>query len=184
MMGNVSAPYTDHGGFSWNDDHFCSGGNSFSVTGHAIQSTEDPQLFASGRRGVFHCNFPVPPGTYEVHLLFAETSGLQEASRNVAFSIIGGPPANLDVVDDAGGNDIAITKIITDVVPEGDGTIHLDSTTSGSSWDTLPIVIPMAMFGCQTSSSLADALVVSEVIYPKSPMVVFTNGIDLDTSVT
>ena len=130
MMGNVSAPYTDHGGFSWGDDHFCSGGNSFSVTGHAIQSTEDPQLFASGRRGVFHCNFPVPPGTYEVHLLFAETSGLQEASRNVAFSINGGPPANLDVVDDAGGDDIATTKIITDVVPEGDGMIHLDSTTS------------------------------------------------------
>jgi hypothetical protein len=130
MMGNVSAPYTDHGGFSWGDDHFCSGGNSFSVTGHAIQSTEDPQLFASGRRGVFHCNFPVPPGTYEVHLLFAETSGLQEASRNVAFSINGGPPANLDVVDDAGGDDVATTKIITDVVPEGDGMIHLDSTTS------------------------------------------------------
>jgi hypothetical protein len=130
IMGDVSAPYTDHGGFSWNDDHFCSGGNSFSVTGHAIQGTEDPQLFANGRRGVFHCNFPVPPGTYEVHLLFAETSGLQEASRNVAFSINGGPPANLDVVDDAGGDDIATTKIITDVVPEGDGMIHLDSTTS------------------------------------------------------
>jgi hypothetical protein len=130
MMGNASAPYIDRGGFSWGDDHFCSGGNSFSATGHAIQGTEDPQLFASGRRGVFHCNFPVPPGTYEVHLLFAETSGLQEASRNVAFTINGGPPTNLDVVDDAGGDDIATTKIITDVAPAGDGMIHLDSTTS------------------------------------------------------
>src|SRR4029077_9877169 len=73
IMGNTSAPYIDRGGFSWGDDHFCSGGNSFSVTGHAIQGTEDPQLFASGRRGVFHCNFPVPSGIYEVHLLFAET---------------------------------------------------------------------------------------------------------------
>jgi Malectin domain len=130
MMGNTSAPYIDRGGFSWGDDHFCSGGNSFSVTGHAIQGTEDPQLFTSGRRGVFHCNFAVPPGTYEVHLLFAETSGLQEASRNVAFSINGEPPANLDVVDDSGGDDIATTKIITDVAPESDGMIHLDSTTS------------------------------------------------------
>ena len=130
MMGNTSAPYIDRGGFSWGDDHFCSGGNSFSVTGHAIQGTEDPQLFASGRRGVFHCNFPVPPGTYEVHLLFAETAGLQEASRNVGFSINGGPPTNLDVVDDASGVDIATTKVFTDVTPASDGTIHLDFNTA------------------------------------------------------
>jgi len=62
--------------------------------------------------------------------------------------------------------------------------LHIACFPSGSSWDTLPIVIPMAMFGCRTSTSLADALVVSGVIYPKLPMVVFTNGIDLDTSVT
>lgn len=130
MVGNVAAPYVDRGGFTWDSDHFCSGGSSFSVTGHAIQGTEDPQLFSSGRRGVFHCNYPVPPGTYEVHLLFAETSGLQEASRNVAFSINGGPPSNLDVVDDAGGDDIATTKVITDVAPASDGTIHVDFATS------------------------------------------------------
>jgi len=126
MVGNASAPYIDRGGSTWDSDHFCSGGSSFSVAGHAIQGTEDPQLFSSGRRGVFHCSFPVPPGTYEVHLLFAETSGLQEASRNVTFSINGGPPANLDVVDDAGGDDIATTKVITDVTPTSDGTIHVD----------------------------------------------------------
>ena len=130
MVGNVSAPYIDHGGATWDNDHFCSGGSAFSVTGHAVQGTEDPQLFSSGRHGVFHCNYPVPPGTYEVHLLFAETAGLQEASRNVAFSINGGPLNNLDVVDDAGGNDMATTKIITDVAPESDGTIHVDFVNS------------------------------------------------------
>ena len=130
MLGNASGPYLDRGGSTWDSDHFCTGGSTFSVTGHAIQGTEDPQLFFSGRRGAVHCNFPVPPGTYEVHLLFAETSGLQEASRNVAFSINGGPLTNLDVVDDAGGDDIATTKIITDVAPASDGTIHLDFTTS------------------------------------------------------
>jgi len=129
MVGNAAASYVDRGGFTWDSDHFCTGGSSFSVTGRAIQGTEDPQLFSTGRRGVFHCTYPVPPGTYEVHLLFAETSGLQEASRNVAFSINGGPPTNLDVVDDAGGDDIATTKVLTDVTPASDGTIHLDSTT-------------------------------------------------------
>jgi hypothetical protein len=129
MVGNASAPYIDRGGFTWDSDHFCAGGSPFSITGHAIQGTEDTQVFSSGRRGVFHCNFPVPPGTYEVHVLFAETTGLQEASRNVAFSINEGTPNNLDVVDDAGGDDIATTKIFTDVTPANDGTIRLDFTT-------------------------------------------------------
>jgi len=130
MAGSASAPFLDHGGATWDSDHFCSGGSSFSVTSRAIQGTEDPQLFSSGRRGIFHCSYPVPPGTYEVHLLFAETSGLQEASRNVAFTINGGPTNNLDVVDDAGGDDIATTKIFTDVTPASDGTIHLDFNTA------------------------------------------------------
>jgi hypothetical protein len=128
MVGSGPAPYIDRGGFTWDSDRFCSGGTSFSVTGHSIQGTEDPQLFSSGRRGVFHCNFPVPPGIYEVHLLLAETSGLQEASRNVEFSINGGPHTSLAVVDDAGGDDIATTKVFTDVAPASDGTIHLDFT--------------------------------------------------------
>jgi hypothetical protein len=129
MVGNTSAPYLDRGGSTWDTDHFCSGGSPFSVTGHAIQGTENPQLFSSGRRGVFQCNYPVPPGTYEVHLLFAETSGLQENSRNVAFSINGGLLSTLDVVDDAGGDDIATTKVFTDIAPASDGAIHLDFTS-------------------------------------------------------
>ncbi len=129
MVGNTSASYTDAGGSKWESDHFCSGGSPFSVTGHTIQGTEDPALFSSGRRGVFHCSYPVPPGTYEVHLLFAETAGLQENSRNVGFSINGGPLTNLDVVDDAGGDDIATTKVFIDVAPASDGTIHVDFVT-------------------------------------------------------
>jgi Malectin domain len=129
VVGNTSASYTDGSGSKWESDHFCSGGTTFSVTGHTIQGTEDPALFSSGRRGVFHCSYPVQPGTYEVHLLFAETSGLQENSRNVGFSINGGPLTNLDVVDDAGGDDIATTKVFTDVAPASDGTIHVDFVT-------------------------------------------------------
>jgi hypothetical protein len=129
MVGNSSASYTDSGGSKWESDHFCLGGTTFSVTGRAIQGTEDPALFSSGRRGIFHCSYPVQPGTYEVHLLFAETSELQENSRNVGFSINGGPLTNLDVVDDAAGDDIATTKVFTDVAPASDGTIHVDFVT-------------------------------------------------------
>jgi hypothetical protein len=126
LAGNDRTPYVDHAGATWMSDRFCSGGSSFAVTGHAIQGTEDPQLFTGGRRGVFHCNYPVPSGTYEVHLLFAETAGFQENSRFVGFSINGKPLTTLDLVDDAGGNDISTTKVYPDVEPQSDGTIRLD----------------------------------------------------------
>jgi hypothetical protein len=129
LAGDASAPYIDHDRSSWHLDQSCSGGSTFSVAGHIIQGTEDAPLFSSGRRGMFHCQYRVPPGIYEVHLLFAETSGLQENSRNVGFSINGGPSYNLDVVDDAGGDDVATTKVFANVAPASDGTIHLDFTT-------------------------------------------------------
>jgi len=126
LAGDGRAPYVDHAGLTWISDRFCTGGSSFSITGHAIQGTEDPQLFTSGRRGTFRCHYPVPSGTYEVHLLFAETAGFQENSRFVGFSINGRPLTTLDLVDDAGGNDISTTKVYGDIEPESDGTIHLD----------------------------------------------------------
>ena len=126
LAGDDRRPYLDHAGSTWSEDRFCSGGSSFAVAGHAIQGTEDSQIFTSGRRGVFHCSYPVPPGTYEVHLLFAETAGFQENSRFVGFSINGQPSTTLDLVDDAGGNDISTTKVYLDVQPQPDGKIHLD----------------------------------------------------------
>jgi hypothetical protein len=140
MAGNDRAPYVDRSGFTWEKDHFCSGGTSFSVTGHAIQGTEDAQLYSTGRRGVFHCAYPVPAGTYEVHLLFAETAGILENSRSVTYSINGGPANNLDVVDDAGANDIATTKVFLDVSPQSDGMIHLDFTTALSFLNAVEIL--------------------------------------------
>ena len=140
LAGSDRALYVDRSGFTWERDRFCEGGSSFSVTGHAIQGTEDGQLFTTGRRGAFHCSYPVSPGTYEVHLLFAETSGILEASRSVTFSFNGGPTNSLDVVDDAGGNDIATTKIFLDVTPASDGKIHLDFNTPESFLNAIEIL--------------------------------------------
>jgi len=140
LIGADRAPYVDRAGTAWQSDHFCSGGSSFSVAGHTIQGTEDPQLFSAGRHGILHCKYPVPPGTYEVHLLFAETSGLQENSRYVDFSINGGPAASVDIVDDAGGDDIATTKIYADVQPGSDGAIHIDFPTENSFVNAIEIL--------------------------------------------
>ena len=124
--GDSRTPYVDHSGATWESDRYCTGGNSFSVSTRVIQGSEDPQLFFAGRLGAFHCRYPVPQGIYEVRLMFAETSGLLENSRHVAFSLNGGPVVSLDVADDAGGDDIATTKVFTDIKPESDGTIHVD----------------------------------------------------------
>lgn len=140
LAGTDRASYVDRSGFTWEKDHFCNGGTSFSVTGHAIQGTEDAQLFTNGRRGLFHCIYPVAPGNYEVHLLFAETAGILENSRNIAFSINGGPTNNLDVVDDASGNDVATTKVFLDVAPESDGMIHLDFSNPESFLNAIEIL--------------------------------------------
>jgi malectin (di-glucose binding ER protein) len=194
LAGNERAPYVDRSGFTWEKDRFCNGGSSFSVTGHAIQGTEDAQLFTNGRRGAFRCSYPVSPGTYEVHLLFAETSGILENSRSVNFSINGGPNINLDVVDDAGGNDIAITKVFLDVTPASDGMIHLDFNSpesvlrsaccrSESLLVLLCMAIPAGMSGCRTATFLADGSPALAVIYPRSLMAACTTGIALDTSI-
>jgi len=141
MAGDNRDLYVDHTGASWESDRFCSGGSSFSVAaGRSIQGTDDPQLYSAGRRGNFHCTYPVPPGTYEVRLMFAETAGFLENARRVLFEINGGAVTDLDVVDDAGGNDIATTKVVTDVKPEADGTIHLDFNTPDSFLNAVEIL--------------------------------------------
>ena len=144
LAGDDRAPYIDHAGATWISDRFCSGGSSFSVTGHAIQGTEDPQLFTGGRRGIFDCNYPVPPGTYEVHLLVAEAAGYQENSRFVGFSINGKPLTTLDLVDDAGGNDISTTKIYAGIEPGSDGMIRLDFSTPDAFLNAVEILPSVA----------------------------------------
>lgn len=140
LVGSDRPAYLDRAGLTWQSDRFCSGGSTFSAAGHTILGTDDAQLFLSGRRGIFKCNYPVPPGTYEVHLLFAETSGLQENKRNVVFSFNGAAPKNLDVVDDAAGDDTATTKVYTDVEPGKDGAIHIEFTTDESFVNAIEIL--------------------------------------------
>ena len=132
MIGQASKSYTDQAGFVWSPDRFCTGGDSFSVSRPEIRGTGDPKLFESGREGAFACKFPVPPGTYEMHLLFAETAGLQENARSIAYVVDGGTSNSLDVVDDSGADDTATEKIFANVQPEADGAIHLDFTAPHS----------------------------------------------------
>lgn len=126
LMGGDRATYIDHSGNTWSAANYCQGGTNISFPQQGIEGTEDAPLYLSGVRGIAHCAFPVPVGTYELHLLFAETTDLPMATRLSSISINAAPSFNVDVVDDAGGHSIATTKIVTGVAPENDGSIHLD----------------------------------------------------------
>jgi hypothetical protein len=102
------------------------------------------------------------------------------------------------------GDDIATTKVITDVVPASDGTIHVDFATSeafvnaieilqGAPHRMLPARVVVGHSPYRDSSGnvwmpdryfFGGRLSSFAVIYPKSPMVVFTNGIVSGTSIT
>jgi hypothetical protein len=131
-FGNHESPYIDAAGQSWAPEKSCQGGALFAHPGHEIQGTDDPVIFQEGREGKFQCKIPVPPGTYQLLLLFADTAGDKEAARQVDFTINNRRAEALDIVDEAGGDDIAIGKIYTGIQPMQDGAIHLDFTSDGS----------------------------------------------------
>ena len=126
LLGKSRVPYTDRAGDIWSVGNFCTGGVNLAESSQRIAGTEDPTIFQGGVRGHAHCTFPVDPGMYEVHLLFAELSDLPEATDRAVISLNGGDNISLDVVDDAGGDYIADTKVFPGIRPENDGTIHID----------------------------------------------------------
>jgi malectin (di-glucose binding ER protein) len=131
-FGPASHSYVDVAGQTWRTDQYCKGGSTFSHPNHTIQGTDDPALFQEGREGKFQCRIPVPSGIYQLELLFADTAGDKEAARQVDISINDAVTASLDIVDEAGGNDVVVGKVYPGIHPMNDGAIHLNFTSDGS----------------------------------------------------
>jgi hypothetical protein len=140
LMGSARLRYTDHSGQVWTRNQYCKGGDDVSVPNARISGTEDTYLYQGGVRGIVHCVFPVKRGFYELHFHFAEPSDLEAAQRPAQISINAGPAIGVDVVDEAGGDQIATVKVITGVVPENDGAIHLDFTSEVSPLNAIEIL--------------------------------------------
>jgi hypothetical protein len=118
--------YIDAAGFRWRSDRYFSDGVAFSRPANPISRSVDPSLYSHGRHGVFHYDIPVPPGAYELHLLFAETQpGVLDGMREVSYTIGAGQTDTVDVASEAGGANMATMKVYTDVHPGQDGKIHL-----------------------------------------------------------
>lgn len=126
LMGTGGRTYIDHSGNTWATGNYCQGGTNVAVPPQHIEGTEDAPLYLNGVRGIAHCIFPVKPGFHELHFYFAETSDLQVATNVATVSVNAGPAMKVDVVDDAGGDGIATSTVVTGVAPENDGTIHVD----------------------------------------------------------
>jgi hypothetical protein len=139
LMGKARKTYVDRSGNTWATGKYCTGDN-ITVPNQRIDGTEDPYLYLSGIRGMAHCVFPVKPGMYELHFHFAETSDLQAATRRAVLSINAGADVIVDVVDNAGGDGIATSYVVSGIHPENDGAIHIDYTSEVSLLNAVEIL--------------------------------------------
>ena len=78
---NAGGPgYTGSLGQPWTADQFFTGGSTFATSLPIAGSTDDP-LYRDARFGNFAYRVPVPNGTYEVVLHFAEIQGARTGQR-------------------------------------------------------------------------------------------------------
>lgn len=140
LIGADRLPVTDPTGNLWAADQFCTEGESYRIAPRAIMGTVMPEIFFGGRRGGFHCAFPVAPGLYEAHLYFAETGNIDDATQRSVFSFNGRPAKGIDVVDHALGRDIATEQRVPGLAPGPDGKIHLDFWEAGSFLNAIELI--------------------------------------------
>ena len=125
--------YVDRSGKLWSPDAYFAGGAPVRSSIQHIWRTQDTTIQRTSRQGDFTYDIPLKPGTYELHLHFAETfygpenlAGGGEGSRVMTVSANGKPLlADFDVLADSGGGRTADVKVFTDIAPASDGLLHL-----------------------------------------------------------
>jgi hypothetical protein len=125
LAGEHRGNYVDKEGRVWLPDRYFVGGTTFFHGSREIVRTQDPDIFRSGREGQFVYDIPLKPGSYELHLYFAETGVDGEGMRSVSLSINGVPATTVDIASDAGGADTATVKVFKDIKPAKDGLLHV-----------------------------------------------------------
>jgi hypothetical protein len=134
LVGSPVARYVDRLGNTWGPDRYFRGGVAQTSGAHPVFRAADPFIFQARREGNFSYRIPVVPGTYRLHLYFAEAvfgpqnlAGGGEGSRVFDIALNGKPLLReLDIISDAGGSNIAVEKILDGVSPAADGHIQLD----------------------------------------------------------
>jgi hypothetical protein len=142
LAGVHNGSYVDKAGHLWLSDRYFKGGETFRRDSREIARTQDPEIFRSGRQGQFVYEIPLSPGTYELHLYFAETGFESEALRSVSLAINGLPVSTLDVASDAEGVNTATMKIFKDISPAKDGILQLTFQGTGPSFVNALEILP------------------------------------------
>jgi hypothetical protein len=134
ILAGATRSLVDRSGKVWSPDAHFSGGTAVRSTAAHIWRTQDPAIYRNSRQGDFSYHIPLKPGTYELHLHFAETyygpedvGGGGEGSRIMTVTANGKPLlTRFDVLADAGGGRTADVRVFTDIGPDKDGALHLD----------------------------------------------------------
>ena len=129
--------FKDEEGTVWMGDRYFAGGFVTELPDQHVARTRNPELYLTGRTGIFSYKIPLSPGTYELRLHFAETtysptSSLGGGENSRVFNVqLNGRPllTQFDIVSDAGAN-TADVRVFRDVTVEKDGYLHLDFTGS------------------------------------------------------
>lgn len=134
ILAGQSRSHLDKAGKLWLPDRFFTGGGEFSRPRQLFARSDDSTLYEHGRSGAtFSYDIPLPAGTWELHLYFAETDygpgapqGGGETSR--LFNVTANGAALLtgfDIVADAPGASVADERVFKDISPASDGLLHL-----------------------------------------------------------
>jgi hypothetical protein len=141
VMAGATAPYVDRSGRSWDADRFFTGGSITARPGERILRTLDPNIYRHLRSGDFRYDIPLQPGTYELHLHFAETglgdfiSAESSGEGQRLFRVFANGKQILnafDVVADADGTNVADERVFRNISPAEDGFLHLTFTAMRS----------------------------------------------------
>ncbi len=137
IVGSTSS-YIDRSGQTWGPDRFFYGGSVLVRPAERIYRTLDPDIYRHVRNGDFRYDIPLAPGSYELHLHFAET-GLAdfisaessgEGQRLFRVSANGKTILDFfDVVADADGSNTSDERVFRNISPANDGLLHLSFTS-------------------------------------------------------
>jgi hypothetical protein len=123
--------FRDKDGNDWISDVGYSGGD-IAQTFDAIGGTQTPELYQTERWAQdFSYSLPVLPGTYQVHLRFAEAYIKKEGQR-IFDVIINGKKVldHFDILKEAKGFDQALDRSFKDIRPDTDGKIQIRFVSS------------------------------------------------------
>jgi hypothetical protein len=141
MIMGATTSYVDRSGRAWGPDRFFSGGTVLVRPSERVYRTLDPDIYRHIRKGDFTYNIPLNPGSYELHLHFAETglsdfiSAESSGEGQRLFRVSANDKTILDafdVVADAAGSNISDERVFRDISPAPDGFLHLSFTSMRS----------------------------------------------------